>query len=200
VPDAATTPVDGRKARRDRNRELVLDAALELFSEGQLEPNALDVAERSGVSERSVFRYFEDRDALLRAAIARHLDRTLPLYEFPGLGEGTLDERIDWFVAHRLELYRTLASTARAAIVRTATSDLIRGQMEEARRRLQGQLKATFEPELRLMPAAQRRATVAAADALFQFEGVEHLCEHLELSASQAREALRHALTCLFRT
>ncbi|MEY2430657.1 MAG: hypothetical protein QOC92_382 [Acidimicrobiaceae bacterium] len=200
VPDAATAPVDGRNARRDRNREFVLDAALELFGEGQLEPNALDVAERSGVSERSVFRYFEDRDSLLRAAIARHLDRTLPLYEFPELGEGPLDERIDRFVTHRLELYRTLAPTARAATVRAATNDVIREQLNRARRRLSEQLKAMFEPELRAMPAARRRATVAAADALFQFEGVEHLCGHLELSPAHAKDALRHALTSLFRT
>ena len=64
---------DGRTARRDRNRELVLDAALELFREGHLEPTALQVAERSGLSPRSVFRYFEDTEALLRAAIARLL-------------------------------------------------------------------------------------------------------------------------------
>jgi hypothetical protein len=55
-----------------------------------------------------------------------------------------------------------------------------------------------FEPELRKMPAARRRATVAAADALFQFEAVEHLRAHLALTAAQAEDALRHALTALF--
>ena len=35
---------DGRKARRTRNREAVLDAVLELFGEGIVEPAAPDVA------------------------------------------------------------------------------------------------------------------------------------------------------------
>lgn len=198
MPDAATAPVDGRNARRDRNRELVLDAALELFNEGQLEPNALDVAERSGVSERSVFRYFEDRDALLRAAISRHLERTLPLYELPSMGKGPLEDRIERFVSHRLALYRALAPTARVANLRAASNDVIREQLDASRQRLHDQLKSMFEPEWRALPAARRRTVMAAADALLQFEAVEHLCQHLRLSPAQAHETLRHALTALF--
>ena len=37
--------VDGRTARRDRNREAVLDAAIELFAEGVLSPSATQVAQ-----------------------------------------------------------------------------------------------------------------------------------------------------------
>ncbi len=190
--------VDGRTARRDRNRDVVLDAALELFAEGHIEPNAMLVADRSGLSERSVFRYFEDTDALLRAAIARHLERTLPLFEVPGLGEGPFADRVDRLVTHRLKLYAAVAPTARAAVYRAHTNELIRGQLEQARERLRVQLEAMFAPELTAMPAAKRRATLAAADALFQFEAVEHLCVHLELTTAQADEALRNALTALF--
>jgi AcrR family transcriptional regulator len=198
---AATTNkiVDGRNARRDRNRELVVDAALELFNEGHLEPNALDVAERSGVSERSVFRYFEDRDALLRAAVDRHLERTNPLFEIPGLGEGPLAERIDRCVAHRMKLYGVVAPTARAAVRRAPSSPVIRNQLDTARRRLRAQLEAMFAPELAAMPAAPRRATIAVADTLFQFESVEYLREHLRLPPARAAESLRRALTALFR-
>jgi len=71
---------DGRSARRDRNRLAVLDAVIELFSEGVLEPTPDDVAARVGLSARSVYRYFVDRDALLRAAIDRSFERVMPLY------------------------------------------------------------------------------------------------------------------------
>ena len=71
-----TSPVeqissDGRTARRDRNREAVLDAVLELFSEDAASPAPDDVAARSGVSLRSVYRYFDDMETLIRAAMAR---------------------------------------------------------------------------------------------------------------------------------
>ncbi len=92
---ATDTPVDGRTARRDRNRDLVLDAVIDLFGEGRLSPNATDVATRSGVSLRSVYRYFEDQDALVRAAIARHAERIAPLLEVPDPGEGPLDDAGD---------------------------------------------------------------------------------------------------------
>lgn len=79
---------DGRSARRDRNRLAVLDAVIELFSEGVLEPTPDDVAARVGLSARSVYRYFVDRDALLRAAIDRSFERVMPLYLIHAIGEG----------------------------------------------------------------------------------------------------------------
>jgi AcrR family transcriptional regulator len=188
------TLVDGRSARRDRNRDIGLDAALELFAEGHVEPSAVVVAARAGVSERSVFRYFEDTDALLRAAIARHLERTLPLFDVPGLGEGTFDERVERFVHHRMKLYEAVAPTARAATYRAHTNELIAAQLTDARHRLRAQLEAMFEPELSAIPAAR-----GGADSLFQFEAVEHLCVHLELTPARARESLEHALTALLQ-
>ena len=49
-PDA---PADGRTARRDRNREAVLDAVLDLFADGAIAPAPAEVAARSGVSRRA---------------------------------------------------------------------------------------------------------------------------------------------------
>ena len=59
--------VDGRRLRRDQNREAVLDALVALFHEGIYQPSTNDIAERAGISPRSVFRYFEDVDDLNRA-------------------------------------------------------------------------------------------------------------------------------------
>jgi AcrR family transcriptional regulator len=190
--------VDGRTARRDRNRDIVLDAALELFVEGQLEPNVMLVAERAGLSERSVFRYFEDTDALVRAAIARNVERTAPLFEMPGVGEGSFEERVERFIASRLRLYEAVAATARAAVLRARTNALIATQLAQVRQRLGTQLEAMFAPELATMPPARRRSAVAAADTLFQFEGVEHLRVRLELTPARTKETLRDALTALF--
>ena len=90
----AESRVDGRTARRDRNRLAVLDAVLELFEEGNMNPGVHEVADRSGVSLRSVYRYFEDLDELITAAIDRHLERTRPLFVIERIGEVRI-------VAHR---------------------------------------------------------------------------------------------------
>ena len=74
------TPLtDGRNQRRDRNRDAVVTALLELYREGQLGPSAEEIAARAGISVRSLFRYFDDVDALVRAAIARQQEHLAPL-------------------------------------------------------------------------------------------------------------------------
>ena len=59
--------VDGRNARRVRNRQAVVDATLALLDEGHTDISVDEVVERSGVSKRSIFRYFETLDDLDRA-------------------------------------------------------------------------------------------------------------------------------------
>jgi AcrR family transcriptional regulator len=190
-------PVDGRTARRDRNRELVLDAVIELFTEDQLAPNAADVAERSGVSLRSVYRYFEDHEALVRAAIARHAERIAPLIDVPDVGVGPLAERIDRFVDQRMRLYDTAAPTVRATLLRAPGNALLGEQIERVRTRLSEQTEAMFAPELAAMAPPQRRAAAAAVDTLLQFESAEHLRVRLGLSTGQAADVLRRSLTAL---
>lgn len=57
--DSEFDPSDGRVANRLRNREMVLDAYVDLVTEG--ETASLDqLVERSGIARRSVLRYFAD--------------------------------------------------------------------------------------------------------------------------------------------
>jgi len=190
-------PVDGRTARRDRNRELVLDAVLDLFAEDQLAPNAADVAKRSGVSLRSVYRYYEDIDALVRAAMGRHLERIAPLLDVEGPGVGPLEDRVDRFVASRIALYEAAAPTMRAALVRTRANPLLGERIQWARDRLQQQTEAMFAPELEAMSGDDRRDVGAALDTLSQFESAEHLRVRLDYSTAQTSDILRRTLTAL---
>lgn len=194
---AAATPVDGRLARRDRNRAAVLDAIIDLFTEGDLDPSPELVARRAGISPRSVYRYFDDREALQREAIAHHLTKVLPFAQIPDLGEGPLHRRIPTFVAHRLRLYETVAATARATRQRAATDDIVREQLEWTRRNLRGQIERQFAPELDAMPPRTRRARVAALDALCELEALDHYRVHRGFSTSETETLLVDALHAL---
>ena len=191
------TTVDGRTARRDRNRDAVLDAVLELFSEDCPTPAAQDVAARSGVSLRSVYRYYEDMDELVRQAIARNVERSAPLFEVPGPDDGTVEQRIEAFGAARLALYEAMAPTMRAALLRSRASEPVRQQVEAARGRLLEQVRATFGPELAALPAPGRREVVSAVDVLLGFESAEHLRRHRGLSGPETRRTLVRAVTSL---
>src|SRR3546814_6231042 len=57
-------PVDGRTLRAMRTREAIFDATFSLIDEGDLRPTAPRVAERAGVSVRSVFQHFDDLESL----------------------------------------------------------------------------------------------------------------------------------------
>ena len=64
-------PADGRAARSHRSRRAIVDALRALHAEGELRPTALRVAERAGVSLRTVWQQFADLEALLVEANRR---------------------------------------------------------------------------------------------------------------------------------
>lgn len=187
-------PSDGRTARRDRNREAVLDAVLDLFADGALTPVPAEVAERSGVSLRSVYRYFDDMEALARAAIARNLARMEPYFALDEPGVGPLDERVERTVVARLRLYDGIAPMARAAIARAPQSPIIAERLAETRLLLRRQVEEMFAPELADRPTGDRREVVAAVDVLLELESLDHLRRHRGFSAVDARRVLVRAV------
>jgi len=199
-PVPTVTSTDGRLARRDRNRAAVLDAMLALFTEGDLDPSPEQVAARAGISPRSVYRYFEDREALLRAAISHHLDGVWHLYVFHGIGDGPLDARLDEFATHRVRLFEAIGATARATRIRAATDEILREQLELTRRALRDQIEKQFAPELDAMPARTRRARVAAIDALAELEALDHYRYHRGFSTTQTEALLADAIRALLST
>ncbi|MDQ1404005.1 MAG: TetR/AcrR family transcriptional regulator, regulator of autoinduction and epiphytic fitness, partial [Actinomycetota bacterium] len=74
---SATSSVvtDGRTARAQRTRRAVVDALLALIEEGDLRPTGPRIAERAGVSLRSVFQHYNDLESLFAAAGERQLER-----------------------------------------------------------------------------------------------------------------------------
>jgi AcrR family transcriptional regulator len=186
--------VDGRTARKDKNRLAVLDAVLELFTEGDLTPSPESIAHRSGVSLRSVYRFLADSKDLVHSAIERHLERVGPMFVLEPLGEGSFDERVETFVTARIRLYQAIAPTARAAQARTRmratpVSEVIRESLNARRGLLRVQLSRHFAAELSGFGAAAD-AILAAADALTQIETIDWYLVDGGYTLAQARDAL----------
>ena len=198
MPDA-DDQIDGRTARRDRNREAVLDAVLELFREDAMTPSPAEVAARSGVSTRSVQRYFEDMDTLVRAALARHLEKVGPLYVIPDLGVGPRDERIERMIIGRLRLYEAVAPMVRAAMVRIRSNPLIAERLATARVQLRAQIAAMFAPELDALAPDVGCEVLDALDAVFAFDALELLRAGLGRSEAEAAQVLGRAVRALLR-
>lgn len=186
--------VDGRTARRVRNQDAVLDAVLELFAEDTLEPGAAEVAERSGVSLRSVYRYYEDREALIRAAIARNLEKLQPLFVIEPLGQGPLADRIEVMVTNRLRLYEQVAPMVRATLRAAPSNHIISQQYAHVVARMRAQVEDMFAPELTAMTPEDAREVGALADMALQFHSLEHLRRTRGFSRAEAARITTRAL------
>lgn len=187
-------PADGRTARRDRNRLAVLDAVLELFAEGNLDPGVHEVAERSGVSLRSVYRYFEDLDELVTAAIDRHLQRTRPLFDIDRLGEGPLPERVQRFAERRTRLFESVRIIYRASRVRAANDAEVRRNLLATQQWLADQTQQMFAPELRAMDEPTATDTERLIDLVSQFDALEHLRHRCGLDRDETVAHLQRSL------
>lgn len=185
---------DGRRLRRATNREAVLDAMGELFADGNYEPSTAEIAERAGLSLRSLFRYFDDVDDLYRAAIERALDAARPLLDV-GIGaDAPTADKIDHVVAARMRLYDEIEPAARAARVCAHRHDVVAAQIAESRSFLRHQLVRLFAAELRGPVGAAR---LAAVDALLSFESHQLLRHAQRLSRPKTATALTGALDAL---
>lgn len=191
---------DGRSARRHRNRDAVLDAVHELFVEGVGTPTSEEVAARSGVSLRSIYRYFPERQEMLRAALTRRVRVAEPLFVLPGLGQGTREERVAAFVDHRLGLYALIAPTARVALSGTVVAPGITEMIERRRLLLREQVREQFAPELDALPAPEGDDLQVAIDVLCQFEALELLTLGWAVPLESVHRILVTSVTALIQT
>lgn len=185
--------LDGRRLRRSHNRAAVVDALVELFEEGVYQPSTAEIAERAGISPRSLFRYFEDVDDLHRAAIDVQLERARPLVDPHVDADAATRTKIERLVEARVRLFETIQPAAHAARIAAHRRPLVAATLDDSRRYLRGQLRRLFADEL----GDNRAPLLPVIDALCSFETYELLRVHQGLSRAKTVAALVAALTRL---
>jgi TetR/AcrR family transcriptional regulator, regulator of autoinduction and epiphytic fitness len=181
---------DGRNLRRMRNREAVLDAVVEIFESGNIDPSIDAVAERAGVSNRSIYRYFDHRDHLVRAAVTHTMRRVVLEMPFEQVGVGSFDERIERFVDHRLMMYQRLAPITRAAKLASVSQPIIAEEFEVGRVMLRQQLLDQFTPEFAHLTPRQQERVLITAGLAFQFDAFEFLWTETKGELDEMRSLL----------
>lgn len=194
---APATATRAFRSDSKRNRDAVVDALLALFHEGNMAPSSAEIAERAGLSARSLFRYFADVDDLCRAAIERQLGLTRPLLAIPVAVDAPVRARVDALVTQRTRLFETNGPVATVSRLRAPFQPLIADELTRGRAHLRRQIKDLFAPELRAMGSARASATLAAADVLCSFESYRLLRDDQSLSRARAVATLTVALVAL---
>ena len=185
------TTGDGRVQRGARNRTLIIDALIELIREGDLRPTAESVAQRAGVGLRTLFRHFDDMDALyadMNGRVSQEVRQTFG--SAPPMGE--LASRIHWLVELRTTIFERIAPFMRSAQIQRPFSPYLQKQYAKTCRQLRQQIEKTLSPELDGKPDL-----LEIFDMLLSFESFNRLRTTQRLSRAAVSASIEKAIRAL---
>lgn len=188
--------IDGRRLRSARSKDLVVGAILELLREGDPNPSAHDIAMRAGVSERTVFRHYDDLDQLFAAAVARQTRHISPLLDMPPTS-GPRSERVAELVRRRSRLYEEVSPVRRAAMRHAPFQTVVRLGLDQLHALLRGQVEAAFEADLAGLEDERRGNLVEALDVSTSWAVWEVLRTDQDLDMARASDVLENMLTAV---
>lgn len=138
---------DGRIARGERTRAAIIAAHASLLRDGELQPTAAKVAARAGVSIRTIWTNFKDREALLTASTNFWLAEDDELWKpiDPAL---PIDERISAYVAQRVRRLENISPAAKSAALSEPFSPALRASRKSHIDRMRDQVELVFASEL----------------------------------------------------
>ena len=187
---------DGRTERSRRTREAVVDAMLALQEEGDLAPSGRRVAERAGVSARTVYLHFADMEELFVEAGDRFLTRLAGIDE-PVPVSASFTERVGLFCARRARVLETLLPVYRASRLRQPYSAARRPNRDRYVRASDREVDAAFAPELAARAPEERARLRAALHVATCAAAWDVLRDDRGLSANAAAAVLHDAVAGL---
>jgi AcrR family transcriptional regulator len=159
-------------------------------------PGAAEVAERAGVSERTVFRHFADLDSLFMAAASK-LRPTHETYVGPRPNAPEVENRIAALVRLRSKLYEEIAPVRRVAIHVSHSQPVVVEQLAQAYTATRAQVAAVFAPELSRLDPKRRLLMLDALDLATSWSSWDTLRTIQGCSVDRARKVVTEVLTDL---
>jgi TetR/AcrR family transcriptional regulator, regulator of autoinduction and epiphytic fitness len=188
--------IDGRRARGQRTRLKVIEALLELVSEGVVRPTAQEIAARAGVALRTVYHHFEDVEALRRLALDLDMQRH---YEILTAIDSRLplDERITAIAAQCRELFEAVTPIRRATLFDQHSSpDMAKGVASATRARAE-HVQKVFGPEFANFGTEERLMTDTVT-IVTSWVSWEYMRTMLHRSAAESEQIVVGSLRALF--
>ena len=180
-----------RAAHREEIRSRIEDALLECMASGQMDRINHDaLAEMTGVSRRTVYRHFPDRDALMKALWHRTTKVQGPRGGMPRDAEAVRSRLDDVFTAYD--------RNAQAMIVATSTLEgrAVRNAMKAER---DAGWRTALAKETEKLPEADRRMALGVIQLLSTGLAWRELREQWDLDGPHIASACRWAIRTLLR-
>lgn len=190
--EGAAARADGRVLRGARNHEAIAAATYDLVREAHRPPTVEEIARRAGVGTRTVFRQFEDLDALYRSMNERLRAEILGKISLaPPTGDLEVDLRA--LVARRARIFEHLLPFRRAGRRVQHQSTFLQEQDALLEQLLRAGLQANVGPHV------ARADALEALDALLSFEAWDRLRERQRLGVRRAERVLAEAALAIVR-
>ena len=179
---------DGRRERSRSSRSKIVAALLDLVGKGDVSPSASRVAEVAGVGLRSVFRHFEDMDALYREMGEVIEARILPILLQPPVGMSWKDKIFD-LAERRAKVFETIMPYRISANLRRFESSYL---MHDYRRMLRFESESI---EAHLPEAVRADGTAAGGlNVVLSFQTWRLLRHDQELPVDAAKAVVHRLL------
>ena len=188
VPAQETPMADGRRERSRSSRARIVAAMLELVGKGDVSPSAARVAEVAGVGLRSVFRHFDDMDALYREMGEAIEARVLPTILQVPVGATWKEKMVD-IAGRRATVFETILPYRISASLKRFQSAFL---MQDYRRMLRLE-SGTVEAQLPTSVKADF-AAVRGLDVILSFQTWRLLRHDQELAVEDASAVVRRLL------
>ena len=191
----ASNRIDGRSARSERTRRAIVAAHLALIDEGDLKPTGERIAERAGVSLRTLWTNFKDMETLF-AATGELVREKQDSIDRPISPELPLTERVEEFCQQRSEVLEMLAPSARASQLREPFSAQLRKNRAGNIARVTRQLEEVFAPEI-TMAGASREQLLNALTVACTWSAWSMMRDELHMSVDDARDVMSRTVAAL---
>jgi len=194
--EEAPLPRDGREARAERTKKAVADALVELIEDGDLRPTSKAIAERAGVSERTIFQHFADLETLFSVAARRLGERIVRKLEYIS-AEGPFEERIKIYLDEIVYLHESMTPIRRASRLHEPFSPVLEHALRSWRDELRRGIARVFGQELVEQPEETRREIVETLALVATWSSWENMRQHSEMPVDRARSVMARGFRAL---
>ena len=175
---------DGRRLRADKNRKLVAQALLQLLEEGERQPTAQMISRRSGVSTSTLFRLYEDLEALHATVLHNRIEQLREFFvDVPA--HLPLQARVRQFVDLRSRFYERVTTVRRQAVSRRPYSPFIDQALSMNEQWFYAQIQRLFAAETDELE--QAADMLLGVDSLTSWESWDRLRTVRKLSVKRAK-------------
>ncbi|MEP3420661.1 MAG: TetR/AcrR family transcriptional regulator [Erythrobacter sp.] len=186
---AETPSSDGRRARSQVSRSKIIRAMMDLIENGDPDPSTANVAKSAGVGLRSLFRHFDDKDAIYREMDAVLVKAYKPIIEAPYQSDNWQDRLME-MIDRRCEVNVAIAPYRISTTALRRRSTFLKENFQRLHDTEKARLNSILPSQLHTDTALGRSILVAMS-----FDTWRMLREDEHLSADATAEAVKHMVS-----